>query len=96
MNGDGDDVIMSTALFESIKKAKCEICGKEPIFFTSQYNHNKNKFEARILCEKCFKIVYPNYTLEKFCLLCESNFECLIQDNLFSKKEIRVFKKNFF
>jgi len=83
--------------FEDITKSKCVSCKKTtPIIIAAQYTYNNDEINFSLLCKKCFKKDFPNYTLEKSCIVCGNNFNCAIQKVIFSKKEIVNFKRNFF
>jgi len=85
------------ASFEDITKSKCVSCKKiTPIIIIAQYTYNNDEIVFTLLCKKCFKKDFPNYTLEKSCIVCGNNFNCSVQDIIFSKKEIAKFKKIFF
>ena len=85
------------ASFKDITKSKCVSCKKTtPIIIAAQYTYHNDEIVFSLLCKKCFKKNFPNYTLEKGCIVCSNNFNCSIQNTIFSKKEIAKFKREFF
>jgi len=82
--------------FEQIKDTKCLDCKKkDPIAMIVQYIVSKDELEVAAYCKDCFKRNLPDYTLENKCIVCGKNFKCGIQNSLFSKKEIKAFKDEF-
>lgn len=82
--------------FEIVKKSKCLVCEKkEPVVLVNIYQNETGELSMGAYCKDCFKEQVPEYSLENKCLVCNSNFDCSIQNLLFSKKEIRNFKKEF-
>jgi len=83
--------------FKRLVKSKCTFCkDKTPVVLTGRYSHNRNVVEFIPLCAKCFRKEISTYTLEHDCLLCEKNFNCNIQESVFSSAEIIQFRKDFF
>ena len=83
--------------FKLIINAKCKCCKKKnPVVLISQYSYDDDDVSIVPLCAKCFRNELSTYTLENDCLLCNKNFDCNIQKSIFSRKEIQVFRRNFF
>lgn len=85
------------ASFKNITESKCESCKKNtPIIIAAQYCRDIGEMALLVFCKDCFKRDFPEYTLENYCIVCNGNFECSIQDLLFSKKEIKTFRREFY
>lgn len=86
-----------TGLVDTVKKFKrCIKCGKKAKIIQAIYFYDKDEMFFRGFCKKCFREVTPEYTLELKCVVCPYNFDCSIQKTIFSKKEIKEFKRCFF
>ena len=77
------------------RKFKCLGCKKKPVVIVASYDHDTDDLNIDFFCKECFKKGTPEYTLEGDCLVCKKNFKCNIQKILFSKEEIKAYKKQF-
>ena len=68
---------------------------KKPVVITASYDHETDDLEIGLFCKNCFREVASEYTLEDKCIVCRKNFKCNVQTTLFSKEEIKAYKKQF-
>ena len=80
-----------------IKSSKCTKCETDiAVLIIGTYIYEKDEVGISTLCTKCFREYFPTYTLEHKCIVCYNNFNCSIQTIIFTKKEIKKFKRDFF
>ena len=88
-------MVLNLYRFRQIKKTKCMKCKKKKPDVILPINNELNDLDIVVYCKECFRKEVPEYTLENYCITCNINFKCNIQKSLFSKEEIKAFKKQF-
>lgn len=74
---------------------RCMFCWRRSKVVIGHYNYDENEQNVFGICKKHFKEIFPNYSLDTECAFCKKTFKCVVQRTLYTKKELREFKKKF-
>lgn len=88
--------VKSVLSIRSLRNPECDKCNKRKAEVAiGCYEYPTDDIKTIFYCVDCFKEEFPNYSLRDNCLFCKDNFDCKVQDTIFTDKEIEIFKQEY-